>query len=363
MNEKDMKNFLEDVRRVAREESQKAMSPYIKTSPATVISVSSGNAIVRLPQSKQDGTEDISVPIVGFRTISVGDVVTIGYWFNLSTAVLLSGGTAGSGGGGGGTGNYEQLSNKPQINSVELIGNKSSTDFGLYGTNNTPPYPVTSVNNKTGNVGLSYGDVGAAPAGYGLGENPVYVADANLAQKNGWYAISGSTLNLPDLLDVFNYSFLCVDVGNRPDVFMLQTACTHYQYWMGCKVQRVRILGVWQPWEWVNPPMLAGVEYRTTERYMGKPVYAKLVFVGAGPTAGSAVTVNHGVANMGYLVDFCGVLAANGSQSLGLPYYINANNQGYLRVDHQNVVIYSVGTNLSGYVDTNVWLKYTKTTD
>lgn len=35
------------------------------------------------------------------------------------------------GGGGGGTSDYTQLSNKPQINSTELSGNKSSHDLGL----------------------------------------------------------------------------------------------------------------------------------------------------------------------------------------------------------------------------------------
>ena len=35
------------------------------------------------------------------------------------------------GGGGGGTSDYTQLSNKPQINSHELSGNKTSSDLGL----------------------------------------------------------------------------------------------------------------------------------------------------------------------------------------------------------------------------------------
>lgn len=35
-----------------------------------------------------------------------------------------------SGGGGGGTSDYTQLSNKPQINNVELNGNKSLSDIG-----------------------------------------------------------------------------------------------------------------------------------------------------------------------------------------------------------------------------------------
>ena len=37
------------------------------------------------------------------------------------------------GGGGGGTSNYNQLSNKPQVNSVELSGNKSLHDLGIAG--------------------------------------------------------------------------------------------------------------------------------------------------------------------------------------------------------------------------------------
>lgn len=36
-----------------------------------------------------------------------------------------------SGGGGGGTSNYNQLSNKPQVNGVELSGNKTSSQLGI----------------------------------------------------------------------------------------------------------------------------------------------------------------------------------------------------------------------------------------
>ena len=41
------------------------------------------------------------------------------------------------------------------------------------------------------------------------------------------------------------------------------------------------------PIEWENPTMVPGVEYRTTERWNGKPVYAKLVNIGALPNASS----------------------------------------------------------------------------
>ena len=43
---------------------------------------------------------------------------------------------------------------------------------------------------------------------------------------------------------------------------------------------------VWESeYEYLNPPMQLGVEYRTTERYMGKPVYIKLANFGALPNA------------------------------------------------------------------------------
>lgn len=37
--------------------------------------------------------------------------------------------------------------------------------------------------------------------------------------------------------------------------------------------------------EWINPPMRSGVEYRTTERWMGKPVYTKIIPFGTLPNA------------------------------------------------------------------------------
>lgn len=44
---------------------------------------------------------------------------------------------------------------------------------------------------------------------------------------------------------------------------------------MGCIATRYYNNGrqAWSPWEWINPPMQLGAEYRTAERYNGKPVY------------------------------------------------------------------------------------------
>lgn len=50
---------------------------------------------------------------------------------NQHKALVIAGLVDSSGGGSGGTTDYSDLSNKPQINSVTLDGNKSSADLGL----------------------------------------------------------------------------------------------------------------------------------------------------------------------------------------------------------------------------------------
>lgn len=55
--------------------------------------------------------------------------------------------------------------------------------------------------------------------------------------------------------------------------------------------------------EWFNPPMVAGVEYRTTERYNDKPVYRKLVTYSYSGQMGSSssntdFTIPHGISNL-----------------------------------------------------------------
>lgn len=44
--------------------------------------------------------------------------------------------------------------------------------------------------------------------------------------------------------------------------------------------KRERFESTWEPWEYINPPMELGIEYRTTDRYLGKPVYVKVVDCG-----------------------------------------------------------------------------------
>lgn len=55
--------------------------------------------------------------------------------------------------------------------------------------------------------------------------------------------------------------------------------CTEY----GVCVFTENKYDVWSPIEWLNPPMILGVKYRTAEKFNGLPVYAKLVDCGTLP--------------------------------------------------------------------------------
>lgn len=55
--------------------------------------------------------------------------------------------------------------------------------------------------------------------------------------------------------------------------------------------KRERFESTWEPWEYINPPMELGIEYRTTDRYLGKPVYCMVVDCGTVPAVGSSKTI------------------------------------------------------------------------
>ena len=75
---------------------------------------------------------------------------------NMSAAFIIKAEASG-GGGGTTTTAYGDLTGKPRINGVTLVDNKTSKELKLYGTDNAPPYPVTSVNGQTGDVTISAG--------------------------------------------------------------------------------------------------------------------------------------------------------------------------------------------------------------
>ena len=210
-----------------------------------------------------------------------------------------------------------------------------------------------------------------APSGFGLGESQGrYIPDDdfNNAIQNGWYLCKGSESNGPDLVNpqYTGNASLFVDTS-RTDGVKEQTLHLGTAGLQGLTLRRYyhSSLKAWQVWEWVNPPMQSGVEYRTTERWGSSyvPVYAKTLSIGKGPTAGAKIEVAHGIKDMGYIVDVGGCLTIDGAQAVSLPYYKSDTDRAGIDVNDQNIIVTANETDLSDYSDTVVWMKYTKTTD
>lgn len=106
--------------------------------------------------------------------------------------------------------------------------------------------------------------------------------------------------------------------------------------------------------EWLNPPMVIGVEYRTTERWQGKPIYTKLIDCGQMPSHDK--TVPHG-AEASQIIKFCGQM----SNGQAFPVVGSANGLAIvgLRVGLQNIEIDSEQAFYTDYTATvQIW--YTK---
>lgn len=125
------------------------------------------------------------------------------------------------------------------------------------------------------------GILGCAPGGYGLGGEITDIGATSVdnISGTGWY------WGYNGLPDGFGYSPIHHIERNANYITQIAYSLTNVSNWGAICVRREKTGGVWQPWEWENPPMVADVEYRTTERYNGKPVYTKLVDFGYLPDA------------------------------------------------------------------------------
>lgn len=206
------------------------------------------------------------------------------------------------------------------------------------------------------------GNINAAPGGFGLGVaggQPLSATDdLDTVTKNGVYQWSSSLpKNAPT-------GYCKMRVWNGAD-WISQEIMSAYANEKDSIRRRVFNNNVWGPFEWVNPPMALGVEYRTTERYLGKPVYTKVVecsFSGAGTT-----NIPHGIANIDKCVAAHGIaLQKDSSYSFSFPYWFTDGStltQGIsVSINTSSIALNSV-TDYSETFSAQVTIKYTKTTD
>lgn len=138
-------------------------------------------------------------------------------------------------------------------------------------------------------------NIKAAPDGFGLGGDAKVLTsddDVNTIGASGWYGWVNNNVPI-NAIAVTSLTIMRVDAySSGVKVQTLYGATDGAEFIMQPLVARRMISGSKiGAWEYVNPPMQLGVEYRTTERYLGKPVYTQLMNWGHAPAQGTMKTV------------------------------------------------------------------------
>ena len=111
------------------------------------------------------------------------------------------------------------------------------------------------------------------------------IADANTALEAGWYRYGSICLNIPSD-SYFQYgAILAVPRDNESINQIAFSEAGGYKSVLLAFRKTIDGGATFGEWEYLNPPMLLGVEYRTTERYLVKPVYAQAVDFGVLPNS------------------------------------------------------------------------------
>ena len=122
---------------------------------------------------------------------------------------------------------------------------------------------------------IENGIANSAPGGFGLGGNAKILTasdDLNTVWQAGWYAWDTAPQNAPTVSGqpIADCSALVLNKGGDSNRHQIVYTLEGYELHRSISAETIG------EWEWVNPPMLTSVEYRTTERYNGKAVYKML---------------------------------------------------------------------------------------
>lgn len=208
-------------------------------------------------------------------------------------------------------------------------------------------------------------NIAAAPDGFGLGGSATLLTPSDnldTLMKNGWFYYNTSNAPQGTLPSALASCATLVHVSAAGDT-CVQEAYDSTDSGLHGTVLRRTVYGVGTgakiyPWEYENPPMLLGIEYRTTERYLGKPVYKKMIAYTGALTADYS-QMSHNIANIDAV---CGCYAELfvSSTRLSTPRFDGGNFIVFSA--SQSVIIKQSNSDYSSY-SARVTLSYTKSTD
>lgn len=107
---------------------------------------------------------------------------------------------------------------------------------------------------------------------------------------------------------------------------------------------------LWPAMEWINPPMYPNVEYRTAERWNGKPVYCKVFEIGSADmpaSSGSSKRVEIGIEHTNVVRYHC--FASYSTNIIGLPYADSSGSSLTVRILGTGVFFTASTNAFSGY--------------
>ena len=142
-----------------------------------------------------------------------------------------------------------------------------------------------------------------APSGFGLGvEIPETIVSSVSAldslKKPGFYRLTVGSADAVICGYNVSYADVFVRAYNGNAVQQEVTAIGGQT-----RVLRSSTNGIWSDWAIENPPMLPGVEYRTTELWNGKHVYRKLLVFTADSFTSQNVSLPHGISGLEAFLD------------------------------------------------------------
>lgn len=218
-------------------------------------------------------------------------------------------------------------------------------------------------------------NINAAPGGYGSGDYGKMLTaddDLNTLTVGGHYLFFGNSIpqNAPTGLN----DWTAYVIENLPYNELVTAQILHiivpnstYEYgkYTNCSLRRTRYGNDYTPWAWTNPPMELGVEYMTTERYMGRSVYKKLVALGEAPSTKGTKEIfpfgedyNAGTYNVFSVDAHISNSQSDGGWTITMPHFdIGGGLRTDIRFSGARIDFYSTGQ--AGYYGFAL-LKYTK---
>lgn len=198
-----------------------------------------------------------------------------------------------------------------------------AVSYGFAKNNYVPKSRTVNGKSLSADISLSAEDVKAAPSGYGLGTGGIYPADLGFVDGNvargGFFRWDTNPGDFP-----FTYGSMVI-VPRTGDSAASQLAFGHGGNNKGIMALRTYSATTANEWHFLNPPLIVGTEYRTTERYNAKTVWVVLADLGTCP-------VGETIVNTSFTAT--GIVRWDGNDCI----YESARNDKYLRTKRVSII-------------------------